>query len=195
MDEAVLALWPEAPIGARSADGRWLLEEQAARLAGVFDVADVRVEQGQPAATIAALAREEGAHLIAMSTHGRGGLTRLVMGSVATGTLHHATVPLLLVRAAVQDAAAVHDDAAVNEALSAAAAPGAPEPARPNAAAGAAPVGTTLVLNGAELALVEYGLEMLQLGAERDAERAGALRALRDRLADAATRRETAAAP
>lgn len=24
MDEAVLALWPEAPIGARSGDGRWL---------------------------------------------------------------------------------------------------------------------------------------------------------------------------
>ena len=24
MDEAVLALWPEAPIGARAADGRWL---------------------------------------------------------------------------------------------------------------------------------------------------------------------------
>jgi nucleotide-binding universal stress UspA family protein len=177
-DEANFALAypldPEVDLAA----ARGELEDQAARLAGVLDVADVRVEQGRPAATIAALAREEGAHLIAMSTHGRGGLTRLVMGSVATGTLHHATVPLLLVPAGVRDAAA-HDDDAVGDALRAA----------------AAPVGTTLVLNGSELALVEYGLEMLQLGAERDEQRAGAIRDLRQRLAGAATRRETATAP
>ena len=38
------------------------------------------------------------ADLVAMATHGRSGLSRLVLGSVATGTLQLAHVPLLLVR-------------------------------------------------------------------------------------------------
>ena len=33
-----------------------------------------------------------------MATHGRGGLTRLIMGSVAVATLQKAGVPLLLMR-------------------------------------------------------------------------------------------------
>ena len=37
--------------------------------------------------------------LVAMSTHGRSGLSRLVLGSVATQVVHHATVPVLLMRA------------------------------------------------------------------------------------------------
>ena len=37
--------------------------------------------------------------LVAMSTHGRSGLSRLVMGSVAEEVLRHANVPVLLVRA------------------------------------------------------------------------------------------------
>ena len=61
---------------------------------------------GSPAATIARIAREQAADLIAMASHGRGGLARVVLGSVATGTLHRANVPLLLVRpAAVRQAA------------------------------------------------------------------------------------------
>lgn len=175
------------------AAARGELEDDAAQFAGLLDVADVRVERGRPAAIIAALARDEGAHLIAMSTHGRGGLTRLVMGSVATGTLHHATVPLLLVPAAVRDGAMHGVDAAGEVPRAAAAPPGDPGP--PIAAAAAVPVGTTLVLNASELALVEYGLEMLQLGAGRDDRRAEAIRDLRRRLAGAATDREMAAAP
>lgn len=35
--------------------------------------------------------------MIAMATHGRSGLARLVLGSVATGTLQRTSVPLLLV--------------------------------------------------------------------------------------------------
>jgi hypothetical protein len=37
--------------------------------------------------------------LIAMPTHGRSGISRVVMGSVATGTLHRAHVPMLIFRA------------------------------------------------------------------------------------------------
>jgi nucleotide-binding universal stress UspA family protein len=55
---------------------------------------------GPAAATIAAVARERDVDLIAMATHGRGGLARAVLGSVTTGTLHRADRPLLLVRPA-----------------------------------------------------------------------------------------------
>ena len=51
-----------------------------------------------PAATIVRLARDEHADLIAMATHGRSGLARVVLGSTTTGTLQHAGVPLLIVR-------------------------------------------------------------------------------------------------
>ena len=47
---------------------------------------------------IVAAAEEHGASMIAMATHGRGGLGRLLLGSVAQRVLNRATVPLLLVR-------------------------------------------------------------------------------------------------
>jgi nucleotide-binding universal stress UspA family protein len=54
---------------------------------------------GRPiASTIAQVAAEEHIDLIAMATHGRSGMGRLVLGSVATGTLQRADVPLLAVR-------------------------------------------------------------------------------------------------
>jgi nucleotide-binding universal stress UspA family protein len=57
------------------------------------------VRRGHPADEIVAAARETGADLIAMSTHGRGGLGRLVFGSVAQAVLRHADMPVLLMRA------------------------------------------------------------------------------------------------
>lgn len=57
------------------------------------------VRQGNPAETIAALATEVRADLIAMATHGRGGLERLFFGSVAEGVLEQAPVPVLLLKA------------------------------------------------------------------------------------------------
>ena len=43
-------------------------------------------------------AKEMGADLIAMSTHGRSGLARLAMGSVADDVVRNAEIPVLLVR-------------------------------------------------------------------------------------------------
>lgn len=61
----------------------------------------VAVEQhdGAPAELILTRARARGADLIAMTTHGRGGLGRLLLGSVADAVVRHASVPVLLVRA------------------------------------------------------------------------------------------------
>lgn len=48
--------------------------------------------------TIIQVARELNADLIAMSTHGRSGLARMVIGSVADDVVRHAPAPVLLVR-------------------------------------------------------------------------------------------------
>lgn len=58
----------------------------------------VIAQEGAIYATILNTARELGADLIAMSTHGRSGLARLVMGSVADDVVRHADLPVLLVR-------------------------------------------------------------------------------------------------
>lgn len=50
------------------------------------------------ASTIAAVADEEAADLVAIATHGRGGLARLVLGSVATSVLQRSKAPVLLIR-------------------------------------------------------------------------------------------------
>jgi nucleotide-binding universal stress UspA family protein len=60
----------------------------------------VRVAYGDAVATITQIARDEHADVIAMGTHGRSGVARLVMGSVATRVLQCSGVPLLLHRPA-----------------------------------------------------------------------------------------------
>ena len=55
-----------------------------------------------PAHEIAREASARGADLIVMSTHGRSGLGRWLLGSVAEGVLHQATVPVLLIPAACE---------------------------------------------------------------------------------------------
>jgi nucleotide-binding universal stress UspA family protein len=62
----------------------------------------VRAEIGNPADCIAQVAAGEGVALIAMATHGRTGIARIVLGSVATGVLRRASVPLMLVRPALE---------------------------------------------------------------------------------------------
>jgi nucleotide-binding universal stress UspA family protein len=58
----------------------------------------VHVVAGRVAASIANIASEESIDMIAMATHGRSGLARQVLGSIATETLQRATMPLLLLR-------------------------------------------------------------------------------------------------
>jgi nucleotide-binding universal stress UspA family protein len=67
------------------------------RNAGVPTV-DTSVWYGPPAESIAEAARYRGADLIVMSSHGRTGLGRLVLGSVAERVLRGTRVPILLIR-------------------------------------------------------------------------------------------------
>lgn len=54
--------------------------------------------EGPTARSICDAAARSGADLIVMSTHGRGGLSRLWLGSVAEGVARHATIPVLLLK-------------------------------------------------------------------------------------------------
>ncbi len=66
------------------------------RARGIDTTTSVRV--GRAEEEILAAARAEGADLIAMSTHGRSGLGRLLFGSVAEQVLRHSDVPVFLMR-------------------------------------------------------------------------------------------------
>jgi nucleotide-binding universal stress UspA family protein len=66
------------------------------RRQGVRVTTDAR--QGEPVAEIVAAARETGAGLIAMTTHGRSGFGRLLFGSVAEAVLRQAEIPVLMMR-------------------------------------------------------------------------------------------------
>jgi nucleotide-binding universal stress UspA family protein len=56
------------------------------------------VRRGEPVDEILAAARDEDADLIAMTTHGRSGLSRLLFGSIATAVLTRAEIPVFLMR-------------------------------------------------------------------------------------------------
>jgi nucleotide-binding universal stress UspA family protein len=74
------------------------LDGQARALAGAGVHVRTQVRIGDPAAEIVSCAQEEGADAIAMSTHGRTGLDRLIHGSVAGAVLRQAELPILLFR-------------------------------------------------------------------------------------------------
>jgi len=57
-------------------------------------------DEGSAADVIITRARELDASVIAMTTHGRGGLERMVFGSTADTVLRHAPCPVLLIRVA-----------------------------------------------------------------------------------------------
>ncbi len=63
--------------------------------------ADVRVTQ--PAGGIRRIADEFGADMIAMTTHGRSGMNRFLMGSVAERVLHEADRPVMIIRGSVDE--------------------------------------------------------------------------------------------
>ena len=58
----------------------------------------LRVEEGYPSETILAVAKECGADLIVLGTHGYSGLQRIVFGSVAEKVLKQSPIPVLTLR-------------------------------------------------------------------------------------------------
>jgi nucleotide-binding universal stress UspA family protein len=87
---------------ALEARGRRAARRGLARLAARAARVGVRVEprllEGPPAEAITGFARRRGADLVVIGTHGRTGLRRALMGSVAARVLALASCPVLTVR-------------------------------------------------------------------------------------------------
>lgn len=79
----------------QEASGRKFL----ARAAAAFSQSKVETQlrEGLPPGEIVAAAKEWQADLIVVGTHGRGGLERLFLGSVAEEVLRHAPCPVLVI--------------------------------------------------------------------------------------------------
>jgi nucleotide-binding universal stress UspA family protein len=56
------------------------------------------VQVGKPATEIVKAAKDWPADIIVIASHGRGGISRLLLGSVAEGVMRHASCPVLVVR-------------------------------------------------------------------------------------------------
>jgi nucleotide-binding universal stress UspA family protein len=78
-------------------------EEALDKVEAACDAHEVPVErlrlEGRPSQRIVEYATEEDGDLIVMGTHGRGGLDRLLLGSVAERVVRSAPVPVMTVQA------------------------------------------------------------------------------------------------
>ena len=70
--------------------------EEIANEAGI--PVETHLLEGSPSREIVRFAETEGVDLIVMGTHGRGGIDRLLLGSVAERVVRSSTVPVLTVR-------------------------------------------------------------------------------------------------
>jgi len=106
--QAVFVPMPVVPESVLLTEGK-VLEEVARSAAEYLDriAADLRTEgrkvrsiidERPPADAILHTAEQEQVDLIVMSTHGRSGLSRLVMGSIAESVLRHTHRTILLVK-------------------------------------------------------------------------------------------------
>jgi nucleotide-binding universal stress UspA family protein len=80
------------------------LNSVQARLTRDGIAVDTEVRQGRVTREIVAAAKP--GDIVVMASHGRGGLSRWLLGSVAEDVLRHAPVPVLLVRAGIDAAEA-----------------------------------------------------------------------------------------
>lgn len=87
-------------LGKLMEEGRRASESYLARVSKTFSETSVigSVEMGKPEEIIIEKAAENKGTLVAMATHGRSGMSRWLLGSVAEKVLRGSTNPLLLVR-------------------------------------------------------------------------------------------------
>jgi nucleotide-binding universal stress UspA family protein len=85
-------------VEATRRDAEEYLAPLAAELRAKGVRAHAQVRRGQAVEQIVAAAQEIAADLIAMTTHGRSGLGRLLLGSVAEAVLRHSHLPVFLLR-------------------------------------------------------------------------------------------------
>lgn len=87
------------PSGYSREDTLTYLDHIAAGLRAAGSPVETRVRRGRPGEEILNESRESGADLLVMSSHGRAGLGRLALGSVAYNVVSNCDAPVFLVRA------------------------------------------------------------------------------------------------
>jgi len=90
---------PTIAIEQLRASGKELLRKAQEKAQSAGMKARSELAEGDCVDTIVELAKSSGADLIVMGSHGRGGLERLLLGSVAEGVLRKSPVPVMIVRA------------------------------------------------------------------------------------------------
>ena len=98
--------WDLVPHSEKKA--RALLEATAQRCLPPDCRRECHVCQGDPHEKLIDVAKQINADLIVMSTHGRGGVAYLMLGSVAERTVRHAPCPVFVVRRRRSSARAKH---------------------------------------------------------------------------------------
>ncbi len=96
------AAW--APADTLERESRKGLDEALAKTRKVYPRAESVLVCGEPAQEIVAAAARGGVDLIVMGTHGRRGLPRVLLGSVAEKVVRLSPVPVLTVPGADRDA-------------------------------------------------------------------------------------------
>jgi nucleotide-binding universal stress UspA family protein len=79
-------------------EARTTLRKALATIDDIEASAEAWILHGAPVAAIVAFASDTGADLVAMGSHGRSGIPRLVLGSVAEGVLRTSSLPVLIFR-------------------------------------------------------------------------------------------------
>jgi nucleotide-binding universal stress UspA family protein len=97
VDEAILTQLGEVSAAIR-AESAVRLAERLGEVQARGLRAKVISRVGPPDEVLAAVAHEEAAELIVLGTHGHGGVSRFLLGSVASATIRHAPCDVLVVR-------------------------------------------------------------------------------------------------
>lgn len=77
------------------ADGQ--VAEAAERLAAAGVRAETEVLEGRPVEVLLQVAKDRGATLLVVGSHGEGAMSAAFLGSTALKLLHHSTIPVLVV--------------------------------------------------------------------------------------------------
>ena len=85
-------------IATLNEDARQIESEAIAKYADSGVTIETKVLEGYPSSALLDVAKNTSADLIVMGSHGRTGLKRLWLGSVAESVVQEATIPILIVR-------------------------------------------------------------------------------------------------
>ena len=85
-------------IATLNEDARHIETDAIAKYADSGVTIETKVLEGYPSSALLVVAKNTGADLIVMGSHGRTGLKRLWLGSVAESVVQEATIPILIVR-------------------------------------------------------------------------------------------------